>query len=159
MEQPRYATVLVRAPSAEDRDSVSTFLNGLSLTSRHHRFFSGIRIITADLVETMTAVAPGHLVLLALDGETVVGHVMAVHGGDRVIDIGVVVAEDHQHRGVGRRLVRELSVALTESGPVSVRCDVLRENQLVVEWLRRLLTDGRFECDGETVTVHGTITR
>ncbi|MEV7044542.1 GNAT family N-acetyltransferase [Amycolatopsis sp. NPDC051061] len=134
---------------------MGSFLTGLSLTSRYHRFFSGIRQITPGMVEAMTS---AQLVLLALDGETVVGHVMAVLADDRAADIGVVVAEAYRRRGVGRRLVSDLSTALTAPGPARVRCDVLRDNKLVLDWLGRLLADGRFECDGETVTVHGTLT-
>jgi ribosomal protein S18 acetylase RimI-like enzyme len=153
---PPTAEIVVRRPGERDGEAVGRFLAGLSPASRYHRFFSGIRLITPNLVEAMIAVAPGRLVLLALDGTTVVGHVMAVQAGREPVDVGVVVAEAYRHRGIGRRLVRELAAA---HGSIRVRCDVLSENHLVLDWLRRLLPDIRSEPDGETTTVHGTLTR
>ncbi len=149
--------IVVRSPRPGDRGPVGEFLIGLSLASRYHRFFSGIRTITADLVEAMLTVTSRQWVLLALDGETVVGHAMAVRADGQAVDIGIVVADAYQHRGVGRRLAHELSAALTASGSTRVRCDVLQENQVVLDWSRRFLADSRLEPDGETITVSGTL--
>ncbi len=149
--------IVVRPPRPGDHGSVGGFLIGLSLVSRYHRFFSGIRNITAELVDAMLTVTSTQWVLLALDGETVVGHAMAVRADGQAVDIGVVVADAYQYRGVGRRLAHELSAVLTASGSTRVRCDVLQENQVVLEWSRRFLADSRLEPDGETITVCGTL--
>ncbi|MFI5615478.1 GNAT family N-acetyltransferase [Amycolatopsis sp. NPDC051903] len=148
---------MIRPPRCGDGEPVDRFLAGLSLASRYHRFFSGIRHITPDLVRAMTAVVPGQLVFLALDGDTVVGHVMAVYSAEAAVEIGVVVAEAYQYRGIGRRLVRELALVLVGHGLSRMRCDVLSENHFVLEWLRRTLPDIRIERNGETMTVHGTL--
>ena len=141
----------------EDGEPVGRFLIGLSLTSRYHRFFSGIRYVSPALLEFMTTVAPGQVVLLALDGDTVVGHLMATDAGGDAVDIGIVVAEDYQYRGIGRRLLRELTTTLAAGGSTRVRCDVLGANYFVLDWLRRRLPDIRFVRHGETITVHGTL--
>ncbi|MEW2507069.1 MULTISPECIES: GNAT family N-acetyltransferase [unclassified Amycolatopsis] len=151
------ARIVIRRPVAGDGEPVGRFLIGLSLASRYHRFFSGIRYISPALLTTLTTVAPGQVVLLALDGETVVGHLMATdHDGDGV-DIGIVVAEDYQFRGIGRKLLQELTNALSDGGSTRVRCDVLGANYFVLDWLRRRLPDIRFVRHGETITVHGTL--
>ncbi|MET7997048.1 GNAT family N-acetyltransferase [Amycolatopsis sp. NPDC005232] len=151
------ARIVVRQPGADDGEPVGRFLIGLSLASRYHRFFSGIRHISPALLTTLTTVAPGQVVLLALDGETVVGHLMATdHDGDGV-DIGIVVAEDYQFQGIGRKLLREMANALSDGGSTRVRCDVLGANYFVLDWLRRRLPDIRFVRHGETITVHGTL--
>jgi ribosomal protein S18 acetylase RimI-like enzyme len=105
----------------------------------------------------MVAVTPGHFVLLALDRENVVGHVMATHVGKNAVEIGLMVAEAYQYRGVGRKLVHELAKVLAAQGLTQVCCDVLSENRLVLGWMRRVLLDIRIERNGTTVTVHGTL--
>jgi GNAT superfamily N-acetyltransferase len=147
----------VRPARPQDRESVGEFLAGLSMDSRYRRFL-GNRHITADLVGAMVTVAPDRLALIALDGDIVIGHAMAVHADEHPVDIGVVVAEAHQSRGIGRKLMHELSTALAAGGRTEVCCDVLRENHFVLDWLRRSLANSHFEPDHETITVHGTLT-
>lgn len=152
------ARIVVRRPDGQDGEPVARFLAGLPLASRYHRFFSGIRHLPRDLVETMIAATAGQAVLLALDGDTVVGHAMATCEADGVVDIGIVVAAGYQYRGIGARLMHELAAALVARGLTRIRCDVLSENAVVLDWLRRSLQDTHFERDCETTTVHGTLT-
>jgi ribosomal protein S18 acetylase RimI-like enzyme len=146
--------VVIRPP--RDGDSVGRFLAGLSMASRYDRFFFDVRHVSPELLATMATVAPGRLVLLAVDGDTVAGHAVATDLGGDTADIGVVVADAYQHRGIGRRLVRELAAGLAAHGLVRVCCDVLSGNDLVLAWLRRLLSDHHVERHGATTTVHGT---
>jgi ribosomal protein S18 acetylase RimI-like enzyme len=150
--------IVVRKARDRDGESVGRFLIGLSLASRNQRFFGPIHYVTPDLVRALIDGTPGRLIFLALECDSVVGHVMAVHASDDVVDIGIVVAEAYQYRGIGRRLVNELAGALTACGMTRVRCDVLSGNYFVLDWLRRLLPDIRFERDHEMMTVHGTLT-
>ncbi|WP_326565180.1 GNAT family N-acetyltransferase [Amycolatopsis rhabdoformis] len=151
------ARLVVRGPRASDGEPVGRFLVGLPLASRYHRFFSGIRHVSPALLRLMTTVAPGQVVLLAFDGDTVVGHLMATDAGGGAVDIGIVVAEAYQYRGIGRRLLRELTSCLANGGSTKVRCDVLGANYFVLDWLRRRLPDIRLVRHGETITVHGTL--
>ncbi|MEV4604290.1 GNAT family N-acetyltransferase [Amycolatopsis sp. NPDC049253] len=151
------ARIVVRRLGAGDGEPVGRFLIGLSLSSRYHRFFSCIRYLSPALLTTLTTVAPGQVVLLALDGETVVGHLMATDHEGEGVDIGIVVAEGYRFRGIGGKLLREMANALSGGGSTRVRCDVLGANYFVLDWLRRRLPDIRFVRHGETITVHGTL--
>ncbi len=102
----------------------------------------------------MITVTPQRLALLALDDDTVVGHVMASRVGDGVADIGIVVAEAYKHQGIGTRLMREL---LAGHSLTQVRCDVLNENRIVLDWLRRSLPTIHLYRDGNTTTVRGVV--
>ncbi|GAA3098159.1 hypothetical protein GCM10010464_72100 [Pseudonocardia yunnanensis] len=150
--------IVVRKARDRDGESVGRFLVGLSSANRYQRFLSsGISYVSPALIREMVTVTPSQLALLALDGDTVVGHVMAVRSGERAVDLGIVVAEAYQHRGIGRRLVRELADTIAAFGVTEVRCDVLSENYFVLGWLRRSLSDIRCERSGETTTVHGSL--
>lgn len=150
--------IVIRRADRTDGESVGRFLVGLSPKSRYRRFFSPIHYVTPTLIQDMVTTAAGRHVLLALDGETVVGHVIAVAHDSMAVDVGIVVADAYRFRGIGSSLVHELTSALTAVGYREVRCEVLSENQFVLAWLRRLLPDLRLERSGETLTVHGTLT-
>ena len=151
--------IVVRQARYEDGESVGKFLLGLSPASRYQRFMSsGISYVSPALIRDMVTVTPCRLALLALDGDTVVGHVMAAFAGEHTVDVGIAVAEAYQCRGIGRRLVHELADAVGAFGVTAVRCDVLSENYVVLGWLRRSLSEVRVERSGETTTVHGSLT-
>jgi ribosomal protein S18 acetylase RimI-like enzyme len=149
--------IVVRRARNRDGESVASFLDGLTSASRYQRFFSGIRRVSPDQLLGMVGAAPGRLVLLALDGDAVVGHVMAVRVGEGLVDVGIVVAEAYRHQGIGSLLVRVLADALAGSGLTEVCCDVLGENRFVLNWLRRTLRDFHCERSSETVTVYGSL--
>lgn len=149
--------VVVRQARYRDGESVGGFLAGLSPISRYRRFFSGFTQAGPSLLRSLVTITPRQLVLLALDGDVVVGHVMAVCVGEHTVDVGIVVAEAYQHRGIGDRLLRELTDTLAGFGVTDLHCDVLSENYLVLNWLHRLLPDAHFERTGPTMTVHGSL--
>jgi GNAT superfamily N-acetyltransferase len=142
---------VIRPARPSDGDPVRRFLTGLSPTSRYQRFFSELPTVPDALIQSLMAVDRD--VLLAWDGDVVIGHAIAAKVGDAV-DIGLVVAEAYRRQGIGGRLVRELAV-----GPDEVRCDVLCGNYFVLRWLRRLMPGMRVERTGDTITVHGRIPR
>ncbi|MEV6607094.1 GNAT family N-acetyltransferase [Kutzneria sp. NPDC051319] len=149
---------VIRPARPGDCDPVRRFLDGLSPTSRHQRFFSELPKVTDALIQILV----GDNALLAWDGDVVIGHGMAApvtqdgDGGmaasvDNAVDVGVVVAEAYRRQGVGGRLVRELTIDAKH-----IRCDVLCGNYFVLRWLRRLMPEMRVERAGDTITVHGS---
>jgi GNAT superfamily N-acetyltransferase len=151
------ARIVVRQAHDEDTESVGRFLVGLSRGSRQQRFFNSLRYVSPELIRSLVATTSSQLVLLALHGNTVVGHVMAGCVAEHTAEVGIVVADAYQHQGVGHRLLNELTDTLAGVGVTKLRCDVLSENDFVLDWLRRSLTDIRFERDGPTMTVHGRL--
>lgn len=150
------ARIVVRQARHRDSEAVGTFLLALSADSRYERFFSAVRV-GPDLVGDLLTAPSSHLVLLACDGEKVVGHVMAVRTAEHTVDVGLVVAEAYQCRGIGSRLLHELTRTLVALGYTELRCDVLSRNRRVLEWLSRLLPDIRFERSGDTLSVYGSL--
>lgn len=150
--------IVVRQSRDQDLAPVGRFLGGLSQVSRLQRFFSSLPRMSPALIRSMVTITPGRLVLLALDGDTVVGHVIAGCVGEHTVEVAIVVADAYQCRGIGSRLLHELTGMLAGLGVTKLRCDVLSQNHVVLGWLRRLLVDIRYERDRETVTVYGSLT-
>jgi GNAT superfamily N-acetyltransferase len=75
-------------------------------------------------------------IVVAVDGGAIIGHGMACDlagpGDARATEIGVVVADARQGRGVGSALVRTLLARALARGVSAVTMEVLAENRQVV---------------------------
>ena len=78
------------------------------------------------------------LFLVGLDGETVVGTVMAGYDGHRGWLYSVAVAKSHQRKGVGSALVREAEARLRALGCLKINLQVMPENAAVAEFYKGL---------------------
>lgn len=142
----------VRPARHRDSASVGEFLTGLSVDTRQRRFFNSLPYLSPVFLRRMVTVTESQLVLLALDRDIVVGHAMAVCAGEGGADVGIVVTDDYQRRGIGTDLLDHLTATTAELGVTELRCDVLSENHLALDWLRRRLPGIRFTRNGETMT-------
>jgi ribosomal protein S18 acetylase RimI-like enzyme len=143
--------IVVRQGRYRDGTSVGAFLGGLSVESRQRRFFNSLPYVSPSFLRRLVTITPEQLVLLALDRDVVVGHAMASCAGERAADVGIVVTDTHQRNGIGTRLLDELSATVAAIGITELRCDVLSENYVVLDWLRRALPGIRFARNGLTM--------
>jgi GNAT superfamily N-acetyltransferase len=146
--------VLVRDVRPGDGDAVRDFLAGLSLDSAYRRFFTGIGSPpTAALVRRLVDAEQGRrAVVLAVAGDEVVGlaDTTEVDGG-RAVELGVVVADHWQRRGLGWPLcAAALLPALARGVPV-LRAHTLPDNARVAKILRRHWPDGAPRLDDGTL--------
>jgi RimJ/RimL family protein N-acetyltransferase len=147
--------VVAREVRPDDCDAVREFLGGLSLDSAYRRFFTGIGSPpTTALVRRLVEVDPGRrTVVVAVAGTEVVGLAdTTVVDGGRAVELGVVVADRWQRRGLGWPLcAAALTPALTGGVPL-LRAHTLPDNARVARILRRHWPDGtpRF-ADGTLV--------
>jgi len=147
--------LVIRVARSYDGEPVRKFLTGLSPATQYLRFFAELPRVPPGMITRLITVTPRQLVLLAVDGDAVVGHAMAVCAGDRTVDVGIVVADAYRGARLGDRLLRHLIDTVTRYGVDEIHTDVLSQNRLVLEWLRRRLPDVRFEHSGTTVAAHG----
>jgi acetyltransferase len=159
MEQTQ---LVVRVARPEDVEAVGRFLAGLSVATSYRRFLSPLHWVSPTMLRHLTSVDPARqVVLLAWAGDVVVGHAMAVcmskssTGG--TVDLAIVVADDHQHTGVGHHLMGALLRVLVRHGVTRVHSDVLSDNRVVLDWLRRLVPDIHFVRTGPTVEAEGAL--
>jgi GNAT superfamily N-acetyltransferase len=109
--------VLIRAIRADDVAKSAKFIEELSLPSKHFLFLGGIAQLSDDALRHLCDPDYAHdmaYVALALEGDSSepkrqVG-VCRYAGADSVhgAEISVAVADDWQHKGLGRRLLRHL---------------------------------------------------
>ena len=91
----------------------------------------------AAAIPAKLAVQPD-LLLVALDGEAVVGSVMAGYDGHRGWLYSVAVRASHRRGGLGARLVREAEARLKSLGCTKVNQQVRTTNEAVIHFYRKL---------------------
>ncbi|MFB9883915.1 GNAT family N-acetyltransferase [Planobispora siamensis] len=149
--------VEIRPARMDDGERLRRFLGGLSLHTQTLRFFTGVGRPAESLVRTMLAVDERRDVLLAVYGDTVVGHAMSFRGGESDVEIAVVVTDDWQGRGLGSRLVRRLLRRAAAGGARSVGMDVLGGNRKVLAMIRREWPEAAMRAASGTVEVSAMI--
>ena len=133
--------VAIRQTGPEDLPALGDFFAGLSAHTRYLRFFGPVTPGTT-LLRTLCGAADNVDALVAVRGGVIVGHAMAVDRiephhpkglrGTRVTDIGVVVDDAWQGRGVGAALMRALVTGAQARGVTTLEMDVLDGNRQVL---------------------------
>lgn len=125
----------IRPAGPADVAALGEFFAGLSAQSLYLRFFAPVTL-TRGLLDLLSG-GPAHVdaVIAVADG-VIVGHAMAADragsGGRRgalVTDIGVVVADAWQGRGVGSALMIALVARARQREVTSLEMDVLHGNK------------------------------
>jgi len=137
--EPAAATIRPVIPA--ELTALGDFFAGLSLESRYRRFFAPVRP-SHDLLDLLAGV-PAHVdALVAVADGVIVGHAMAADlperadpGPGRATDVGVVVADAWQRRGVGAALMRALISRAQARGVTALAMDVLPGNRLVLSMI------------------------
>jgi GNAT superfamily N-acetyltransferase len=130
------AEVTVRPPAVSDTDALLAMLarcSRASLFHRFHGFTDGVAYFAALLPER-----PDDRTLLAWSGSTCVG--VATIGVDAtgLLDLGVLVEDAWQRRGIGTRLITALLDDARTKGATTVRADVLADDAFILRVLRRI---------------------
>jgi acetyl coenzyme A synthetase (ADP forming)-like protein len=127
-------TLRLRPPRTEDADSLLAFFGSLSERSLYLRFH-GFRQLDARLVEPLLEPdwdERGSLLaeLSDDDGERVVAVANYVRLRDPVVaEAAFVVADEHQHRGIGTRLLEQLAARASATGIERFVAEVLADNR------------------------------
>ena len=132
------AAAVIRPVCAADLPALGGFFAGLSAQSRYLRFFGPVTP-TDRLLRLLSGQDAGVHALVAVAGGVIVGHAMATDrpgpgchqdpGQEaRTADIGVVVADAWQGRGVGSALMGALVCQAEARGVTSLAMDVLDVN-------------------------------
>jgi acetyltransferase len=147
--------VLLRDARPEDCAAVGEFLSGLTLDSAYRRFFTGIGSPPSGaLVRRLVEADPDRrTVVLAIAGAEVVGVADTTLVDDgRAVELGVVLADRWQRRGLGWQLCAAALVPALVRGVPVLRAHTLPDNARVAKILRRRWPDAapRF-ADGTLV--------
>ncbi len=130
-----YPAAVIRPVRPADLAVLSDFFAGLSMQSRYQRFFAPVTPGPALLRLLSGSAAASVDALIAITDGGIVGHAMAAdraaQPGGQTTDIGVVVADAWQGRGVGSALLRALIAGARGRGVTSLTMDVLPDNRRV----------------------------
>ena len=131
-----HVTTAIRPVGPEDLAALSDFFAELSVESRYLRFFAPVTPAYGLFHLLSGGPANVDAIVAVADGVTV-GHAMAADGpedpcGGLTTDIGVVVADAWQRRGVGAALMRALIIRAQARGVTSLAMDVLPSNRRVL---------------------------
>ncbi|HEX3489771.1 MAG TPA: GNAT family N-acetyltransferase [Streptosporangiaceae bacterium] len=156
------AGFVLTAGTPADAERVREFVAGLSLRSQFFRFFASVSTPSSSLLRSLTGAGGRADVLIARDGAgNLVGHGMVVDrvpgDGRQVSDIGVVVADSWQGRGVGSALMRALARRAAGRGSAELVMDVLPENARMLGMIERRWPDARRSRNRDSVTIRASL--
>ena len=140
----RSAAAAIRPVGPADEAVLRDFFAALSVESRYLRFFAPVTPACGLLGLLLGKPAHVDAIIAVADG-VIVGHAMAADrpapeprgtpggpGEPRATDVGVVVADAWQRRGVGAALMRALIDRAQARGVTSLAMDVLPGNRRVL---------------------------
>src|SRR6476659_1199142 len=132
------ATAAIRPVDPAEQAALSDFFAALSVESRYRRFVAPVRPTHGPLDLLSGRPANVDAIVAVADG-VIVGHAMAADlpericpDASRITDVGVVVADAWQRRGVGAALMRALIARAQARGVTALAMDVLPGNRRVL---------------------------
>ncbi len=135
MGLPDGERLTVRPMQPTDVDAVVATIEALSPESFRRRFFSPVPRLLPGMAEALTAVGDQHLALLAFDdaGQLVaIAEAIRDKRDPRSAELAIAVADAHQHRGIGTRLLRRLARYAAEEGVVRLTGSTQTDNLAAV---------------------------
>jgi GNAT superfamily N-acetyltransferase len=153
----------IRQASRADCDAIGRFLAGLSPKTRYLRFFSGAPSVSGAMLRRLAGEGGNVDAVVATEGGTIIGHAMAADAdgpaGGRVAEIGVVVTDTRQGRGVGTALTRELAARARAHGTRTLTMDVMAENRRALAMIGRAWPAAHYQRSGPYVTIQASLAR
>jgi predicted N-acetyltransferase YhbS len=154
---PASGDVQIRAAAAADCEGIRSFVAALSLRARFLRFFTPASEPSSAVLRRMCGAAPTSDVLVATEDGAIVGHAMAVDlvapDGSATTDLGLVVADRWQNRGVGSEMFRRLTERAAARGVRAAVMDVLPENHQMLAIIDRHWGHAGYEFSAGSVIV------
>src|ERR1043165_7601531 len=154
------ATAAIRPVDPAEQAALSDFFAALSVESRYRRFFAPVRP-THGLLDLLSG-RPANVDAIA-DG-VIVGHAMAAAlpericpDASRITDVGVVVADAWQRRGVGALLMRALIARAQARGVTALAMDVLPGNRRVLAMILSHWPDAAVGHSPDGLDIHITL--
>ncbi len=136
--------VRIRRIEPADHDRLRTFYAALSEESRRTRFFAPTRGIGAG--QSAFFCTPDHhhregfvaVIGHGVPSDRIVGHICVEPDGPDAAEVAVSVADELQHRGIGRRLVEAAATWAQREGFRSLTATMLADNPAIHRLLGHL---------------------
>ena len=148
--------VRLRLTRPTDLPRIEAFLERLSPATRTRRFLVATPTLPEQVVRHFAFYDPRERLTLAAampgeGGEEVVGLADVALLATGLAEIGVVVADDTQGRGVGKLLSESVASLAIQRGATHLKAEMLEENAPMLHLMQRLGRTVRTVEDGNTV--------
>jgi GNAT superfamily N-acetyltransferase len=151
----------IRPAGRPDCGEIRDFINGLSVRTQFLRFFASVAPPSSGLLRALCGTGGSADVVIATDRGSVIGHAMAVDrtgsDGVRVSDVGLVVTDRWQQRGVGSALLRIVVDRAAARGVGTLVMDVLPSNKRMLAMIERRWPGARRELSPDSVTIRACL--
>jgi acetyltransferase len=154
-------TGVIRTAEPADCDAIRAFITGLSPRALYLRFFASVSPPSTALLRTLCGLTGTADILLLTDSRgTIIGHAMAADirptGSARAAgsptvaaslesSVGLVIADDWQHQGLGTALLDLLVSRAVHRGVSRLVLDVLPDNAAMRDIIARRWPDAPLE--------------
>ena len=106
--------VVIRELRGEDKGKLERFVDGLSEDALFFRFLSS-GIDRQVLIEQLSP-RPGGVTLVAMKDGEIVGHIAYFLSGSEAAEVGVLILDRYQGKGLGSRLIERIAQAANAAG-------------------------------------------
>jgi len=137
-------TCSVRQAAAGDRPALERMLARCTRQTRYRRFHGPVKVFPERYLTEALSGSPLHFALVACldeDGADEDGAVVALAScravDEGVAEVGILVEDEWQRRGVGSDLLREIVAYAARTGLRALQAQVLAEQPWIVGLLRR----------------------
>ncbi|HUB38690.1 MAG TPA: GNAT family N-acetyltransferase [Streptosporangiaceae bacterium] len=153
---------LLREGSEDDAVRIREFVCGLSPTSQYLRFFASVAPPSSGLLRVLCGGTGADILLVTDESGAVIAHGMAADTavpGGQASNIGLVVADSWQQRGLGTLLLSTLVGRAARRGVTSLVLDVLPSNDRMLGIIARRWPDAPRERTRDAIVIRPAITR
>jgi len=155
--------VQIRRAGPADADVIRDFVIGLSPRSQYFRFFASVSPPSTGLLRALCGATGTADVLIVTDSSgAMIGHGMAADArtaaGCLEANIGLVIGDDWQGRGLGSTLLRMLVSRAAARGVQRLVLDVLPENDRMRRIIRRRWPDATVERTRDALVFRPLVT-
>ncbi|MHC4939329.1 MAG: bifunctional acetate--CoA ligase family protein/GNAT family N-acetyltransferase [Planctomycetota bacterium] len=141
IQLPDGTSLTIRPIRPEDAEAEATFVNSLSDQSKYFRFMRTFAELSPELVVRFTQIDYDRemaFIAVTEDKDQIgVARYVTLPDGE-TCEFALVVADEWQKKGLGRRLMEPLMAVARDRGLKTMRGDVLSENAPMLRFMKRL---------------------
>jgi GNAT superfamily N-acetyltransferase len=159
---------LLREAGPADADQISDFVCRLSARSRYFRFFAAVAPPSASLLRALCGGTGADVLVVTGSDGRVIAHGMAADDpvpgtacddrGSLAANIGLMVADEWQTRGLGTLLLSVLVARAASRGAQSLALDVLPDNTRMLGIIARRWPDAPRRLTPDAIEIRPVIT-
>lgn len=156
MSHPSSDALRIRLLSVDDRAALAELPKRISPKSAISRFHGGVTMLTDRTLDQLLDIEVGrHEAVIAVDDRGIAG--VARYARDETdpttAEVAILVADEWQHHGVARQLMRPLMSRARDAGIREFRAEILPENMTARHFFAGLARTTRERLSGGNAVI------